>query len=332
MAELRQEPTTKEWVIVATERSGRPIEVKTSEKPNLPRHDNSCSFCPGQEHLTPPEVLSYQVSGRWIVRGFQNKFPILSPQSSISQSSAERHFRRISGAGFHEVIVETPRHDGLIPSRTYHEIELMLKAYRERYLALQRAKSGKAIVIFKNEGISSGASIIHPHSQLVVTPIVPPTLKKKLKISKEYFKATKHSIYRDVERWEVKSGKRLIQDTKLFSIFNPYASLLPFETWIIPKQNKASFAKISDLELIELARVLKDVISRFHKIFGYLDFNWVIHTAPFELEDIDYYFWHIQIQPRLAIIGGFEIGSGMYINTVRPEDAAAFLREAGSAA
>lgn len=188
---------------------------------------------------------------------------------------------------------------------------------------------GRAIVLFKNEGVSAGASIVHPHSQLVVTPMVPPNIEVKLKVAEEHFKSTGRCLYRDVERWEAEGGRRLVLETNLFTVFNPYASRSPFETWITPKWDAASFVEISDGELSGLAGVLKDVITRLYKIFGRLDYNWVVHTAPFGQEDRRDYLWHIQIQPRLTSIGGFEIGTDMFINTVFPEEAAASLREVG---
>ncbi|MFQ6134546.1 MAG: galactose-1-phosphate uridylyltransferase [Nitrososphaerales archaeon] len=331
MTELRQEPTTREWVIVATERSRRPHDFKPAETPTLPRHDKSCPFCPGQEHLTPPEVLSYRDGrGGWTVRGFSNQFPVLAPRGSLERSVVDGHFLRMSGVGVHEVIVETPRHNGFIPSRTLGEVELMLKAYRERHIALRGMRAGRAMVIFKNEGVSAGASVIHPHSQLVVTPLVPPNIEMKLRVAEEYFKETGRCVYRDAERWEVEAGRRLVLETDLFTVFTPYASRSPFETWVIPKRDGSSFAEISDEGLSELAQVLKDVVTRLYKIFGSLDYNWVVHTAPFEYEDREDYLWHIQIQPRLTVIAGFEMGAGMYINTVLPEDAAASLREVAS--
>ena len=335
MSEFRQEITTGEWVIIAAGRARRPTDFKSTDNSTLPSFEKSCPFCPGQEHMTPPDVLRYPEEGdgeSWSMRGFVNKFPILSPEASFEPAIIDDHFVKRGGAGVHEVLVETPRHNGFVPTRSVEEIVLMLKAYRERYSARREEWLGGVMMIFKNEGVSAGASIIHPHSQLLVTPLIPPIIEAKLSIAKQYFQEKNRCLYREVERWESEAKSRLIFKTEQFTVFNPYASRTPFETRIVPRRGKASFADMSQGEMEELARVLRDIMGRFYRVFMTPDFNWIIYTAPFGEENREDFVWHFQIQPRLTVLGGFEMAGGMLVNVVRPEDAASTLREAGSTA
>jgi UDPglucose--hexose-1-phosphate uridylyltransferase len=331
MSEFRQEVTTGEYVIIASGRSKRPTDFKSTDSSTLPSFEKSCPFCPGQEHLTPPDVIRYQNNegNGWSMRGFVNKFPILSPEAEFEPVIINDYFVKRGGAGVHEVLVETPRHNGFVPLRSVEEIVLMLKAYRERYLARREEWRGAVMMIFKNEGVSAGASIIHPHSQLLVTPLIPPIIEAKLRIAKQHFQETGRSIYREVEQWESEEAKsRLVLKTKWFTVFNPYASRTPFETRIIPRSDQASFTDMSHNEIEELATILLDIMGRFYRMFKTPDFNWIIYTAPYGEESRKDFIWHLQIQPRLTVLGGFEMGGGMLVNIVRPEDAASTLRGA----
>ncbi|MCL4436731.1 MAG: galactose-1-phosphate uridylyltransferase [Thaumarchaeota archaeon] len=335
MSEFRQEITTGEWTIIAAGRARRPTDFKSTDSSTLPSFEKTCPFCPGQEYMTPPDVLRYPEEGGgagWSMRGFVNKFPILSPEPPFEPTIIDGHFLKRGGAGVHEVLVETPRHNGFVPSRSVEEILLMLKAYRQRYLARREKWLGGVMIIFKNEGASAGASIIHPHSQLLVTSLIPPMIEAKLRIAKQYFEDSSRCLYREIEQWENESKSRLVLRTEQFTVFNPYASRTPFETCIVPRSDTASFADMSQNEMEELARVLLDVMGRFYRIFRTPDFNWIIYTTPYGEENRKDFIWHLQIQPRLTVLGGFEMAGGMFVNVVRPEDAAAVLREAESTA
>lgn len=333
MPELRQDPATKEWIIIATERAKRPCDFqREAVKKVLPTYDDSCPFCPGREAETPPEVLAYReakganVPG-WTVRVIPNKFSVLVPEGSTERRTKGDLLRVMDGVGYHEVIVETPIHNHFIPHMEEGEVERILQAYRDRYVALRQDRRVKLILIFKNHGEAAGTSLEHPHSQLVATPIVPASIRHRYDVAIQYYDATGRCLDCDIVEAERKADERVVLETEDFLVFHPFASQSPFETWIAPKQHRPSFGQITLEECRALAVVLKTTLARLAKALNDPDYNFVMHTAPIGDEDEEYYLWHIQILPRLTTMAGFEIGSGMRINIAKPEETARFLRQ-----
>jgi len=332
MSELRQDPATKQWVIFARERAKRPhdfISLKTI--PPLPPYKAECPFCAGNENMTPPEIMAYRQGGPanspgWWTRVIPNRFPALNPQGSLSREEEGGLFRKMDGVGQHEVIIETPQHNLCIALMDDRQIEEILLAYRERYLALREDPRYKLIIIFKNHGLAAGTSIEHPHSQLVAMPIVPLTIRFRFEKAANHFDDNGTCVYCDMLREGLQASPRVVMETNRFVVFHPFASRAPFETWIIPKEHQASFGTISMEDAKEFARVLKTTLLKMYKGLNNPDFNYIIQTAPIKDEHEDYFHWHLQILPRLATPAGFELGTGMFINTALPEETAAFMR------
>jgi len=332
MPELRQDPTTKEWVIIAAERSKRAHDFKKAQLiTEKPSYKEDCPFCPGNEHLTPHETLAYRSGGPpdskgWWVRVIPNRFPALSPQGSLERKEEKGFFRMMDGVGIHEVVIEDPLHNQLLPLMEDKQVEEVLLAYRERYLALREDPRIKLIIIFKNYGEAAGTSLEHPHSQLVGTPIVPSNVRKKLQEAARYYDDYGRCVYCDLIEEELSLGKRIVEETERFVVFQPFASRFPFETWIVPKQHQASFGPISMEDSKRFAKVIKGTLFRLHSKLNDPEYNYVIHTAPTKDEEEDYYHWHLQIVPRLTTPAGFEVGSGIFINVSFPEENAQYLR------
>ncbi|MGB9627812.1 MAG: galactose-1-phosphate uridylyltransferase [Thermodesulfobacteriota bacterium] len=332
MPQLRQDPTTKEWVIIASERSKRPHDFKRSEPfTERPSYKEDCPFCMGNEHLTPHETLAYRSGGQkdgkgWWVRVIPNKFPALSPEGSLERKEEKGFFRMMDGVGVHEVVIETPIHNQLLPLMEDKQVEEVLLAYRERYIAIKDDPRIKLIIIFKNHGEGAGTSLDHTHSQLVGTSVVPSNIRKKLEEATRYYDDHGRCVYCDSIMEELFIGERIVADTEKFLVFQPFASRVPFETWIIPKEHQASFGLISMGDSKIFAKVLKETLFKLHSRLNNPDYNFVIHTAPIKDEEEDYYHWHLQIIPRLTTPAGFEMGSGIYINVSFPEETARFLR------
>ena len=329
MPEIRQDPTTKEWVILASNRVKRPRDfIKKQQERSLPPYEPSCPFCRGNEYLSSEEILRYpaEEGSGWRVRVITNKYPALVPQGNTQQREEVGFFSKMNGVGTHDVIVETPVHNRFIPLMEDHEVEELLMVYRERYNQLSRDPKVKLITIFKNHGEAAGTSLIHPHSQLVATPIVSAELRRQFEVATAHYDDTGRCLYQDIIDHELKVGRRIVMDTEEFVVFHPFASRMPFETWIMPKKGQASFGNIPTKDLASLAQVLRITLLKLYLSLNDPDFNYVIHTAPVGDETKDYYLWHIRIVPRLTSIAGFEIGSGMYINAAFPEETAEFIR------
>ncbi len=326
MSELRRDPGTREWVIIATERAARPHSVRAPPRPRTTSRDD-CPFCPGRESETPPEVLVHPQDGPWRVRVVPNMYPALTPGGNTERRIVDGHFMTMDGVGAHEVVIETPDHDRPIAFMTQEEVFDVLSVYQQRYLALREDPSVRFVVIFKNHGPRAGTSLEHPHSQIVATPIAPPQVRRRFEIATEHYDVRGTCLYCDKMEWERQAEKRIIMESDGFLVMHPYASRSPFETLILPKNHRPCFALVEKDELLELATVLGTTLRKIYNALGDPDFNYILHTAPVEDEHKRYFLWHIEIVPRLTTVAGFEMGSGIYINTALPEETARFMRD-----
>jgi UDPglucose--hexose-1-phosphate uridylyltransferase len=332
MPELRKDPVVGRWVIISTERSRRPtsfVPVSHEKKAHF------CPFCAGNEDRTPPEVYAIRPNGGpangpgWTVRVVPNKFPALQIEGTLDRRG-EGLYDKMNGVGAHEVVIETPEHDRDIADQPVEHIEQILNAYRERAMDLHRDKRLRYVLIFKNHGAGAGATLEHPHTQLIATPIVPKILQEELDGARRYFELKERCVFCDIVQQETaeNDGRRVVSLTERFVVVEPFAPRFPFETWILPRQHDASFPVLSDIgELRDLATTLKDTLQRLNRALDRPPFNFVIHTAPVSDGEVEYYHWHLEITPTLTRVAGFEIGSGFHINPTPPEDAAQYLRE-----
>jgi len=329
MSVIRRDITTQDWVLIAPHRGDRPHDhALVRDAHPVAAHDPSCPFCPGNEALTPPEVFRIpEDSNGWAVRVVPNKFGVLTLEGPLQDREDGSLFREMTGVGVHEVIVETPLHNGGLGVMAAAEIELVLRTYQARYQVLRADPRVACILIFKNNGERAGTSLVHPHSQLVALPVVPMQLRQKVAVAKQYFDDQGRCLYCDLVQAEVEAGVRLVWISEPFVVFHPFASHAPFETWIAPTQHQPSFGHASREELATLARVLKKTLQALADALGAPDFNLILHMAPIADETRPYYLWHLQIIPRVTTIAGFELGSGMAISTMRPEETAAIMRD-----
>jgi UDPglucose--hexose-1-phosphate uridylyltransferase len=324
MPELRQDPTTKDWVVIASERSRRPEQFRR-EQPATSRSAGICPFCPGNERLTPPTIAELSDGNAWKVRVVANKFAAFEPDAQ--HHPHQRNFFNTQDAyGHHEVVIETPQHATSLGQMDIPGVREILRVYRDRHLALRGDPKVKLVLAFRNHGLSAGASLAHPHSQIIGTPIIPPGIRRKYEVAIRYFDDTEECIYCAVRDEELKDGRRLLLETRFLTVFHPFASQVPFETWIIPKRHNPSFANAEGHELDDLALSLRAVLGALYAALGNPDYNLIIHTAPVEDEHKPYFLWHVEIRPRLATPAGFELGTGVFINTAVPEETAAYFR------
>jgi len=331
MPELRRDPIIDRWVIISTERGKRPSDFGSAQPK---RRGGFCPFCYGNEEVTPPEILAYRKPGTepnkpgWLTRVVSNKFPALIIEGEL-EKVGEGMYDKMSGIGAHEVIIETPEHNSTMGSMDKIFVINTLKAYRERIRDLTGDKRLKYMMIFKNYGEAAGASLEHPHSQLIATPIVPKRVVEELNGSQRYYSYKERCVFCDMIRQELKDEVRLVEVSDSFISFEPYASRFPFETWILPRKHMTKYEHISDELIEELAIVLQSTIRKLEITLSHPPYNYILHTTPCrEPDDLEYYHWHIEIMPRLTKMAGFEWGTGFYINPTPPEEAAGYLREA----
>lgn len=330
MPELRRDPITGRWIIINTDNPKGPekYEVEVHVKKGA-----VCAFCQGNEKMTPPEIIAYAKQRRdkdtpgWTLRVVPNKFPALQIEGELDKSGIGI-FDMMNGVGAHEVIIETPSHDKEIADRDEKEIQDLLWSYRDRSLDLRKDERFKYILIFKNYGFSAGASLDHPHSQLIALPFVPKRVTGEIEGAEKYFGYRERCVYCDMLRQELQEKQLTITENKSFLSFSPFVSRFPYEAWVIPKEHFSDFAQIQ-VELVnDLASVLKDTLSRIKKVLRDTAYNFIIHSTPLDSLIRDDYHWHIEIMPRLTRVAGFEWGTGFYINPTPPEMAAKTLREA----
>ena len=331
MPELRKDPITGRWVIIATERAKRPSDF-VRDKVEI-RGSGFCPFCYGNEAKTPPEIIAYRGDGSqrnspgWSLRVVANKFPALGIEGSLNRQG-EGLYDRMSGIGAHEVIIETPDHQKTLAMLSPRQIEDVLWAYRDRILDLKKDRRFKYIMIFKNHGEAAGASLEHTHSQLIALPVVPKRVREETDGARDYFNFKERCIFCDIIRQEAESGIRVIADTPAFIAVAPFAPRFPFEIWIMPRVHQSAFEDSQKQEFEQLAVVLKDMLMRLDKVLDYPAYNYIIHTSPIPESPNEHYHWHLEIMPKLTKIAGFEWGTGFHINPTPPEESAKFLREA----
>ena len=328
MPELRQNRLTKEWVIIATERAKRPeeLKVKREAKP-LASYVATCPFCPGNEAQAPPEVWRTPPTreGNWKVRVLPNKFSALSREGEPTRKIV-RSRRTINGVGIHDVIVETPDHSLTTALLSDAQVADVLRSYKARFEAVSADPRVAHVIIFKNHGVAAGTSLEHPHSQMIASPVISSQVRGRLHEALRHFDEFGECIFCETLQEDLTEPDRIVMATEHFVALEPFASPTPFCTHIYPRRHMASFGAVSQPELEDLARVLRSVLARLYHGLDNPDFNYTIRTAPHESAGVTYYHWYVSIIPRLTRVAGFELGSGMFINTMLPEAAAEFLR------
>jgi UDPglucose--hexose-1-phosphate uridylyltransferase len=329
--ELRKDPLTGRWVIIATDRPRRPTDFVREQA--TPRGVRACPFCPGSEQRTPPEVLAYRNGGAangpgWTLRVIPNKFPALRVEGAMERQG-EGLYDKMSGVGAHEVIIETPDHMSTLSDLPEKRLEDIFWAFRDRILDLKKDRRLRYIILFKNHGEGAGSTLEHSHSQLIALPVVPKRVQEEMTGAGRYYEFKERCIYCDIARQELESGTRVVLDTDHFVAIAPYAPRFPFETWIVPRAHRSHFEDTEAGTVQNLAWVFRALLRKVDRVLERPPYNMVIHTSPVQEGPNASYHWHIELIPKLTKVAGFEWGTGFYLNPTPPEEAAKFLREAG---
>lgn len=339
MPELRYDPTFGEWTIVSAERAARRREFPQSAPVReSPEHDPACPFCPGNEAQTPPETLSLPGAHGWQVRVVPNKYPLLAAADRRAASSrlvaAERAARASPAAwltpqaagGVHEVAIVSPSHRRWLPDLGAAEATALIGVLRARYRALAATRGVRYVLIFENHGPAAGASLAHPHVQIVGLPLVPPAVRRRRARAQGYARRTGRSLWADMLAAELRAGERIVAADERFVLWTPFAAHVPFELWLAPRQPRASFGDLADELVQPFALALRAALAALVRALGPIDLNYVFHSAPVGAAAEAGMSWFVQILPRLTALAGFELGGGIAVTTVPPEDAAAQLR------
>jgi UDPglucose--hexose-1-phosphate uridylyltransferase len=328
MPELRKDPIVGRWIIVSTERARRPTDFPP---PPAVRHPGLCVFCPGHESRTPPEIQALRGDGSapdtpgWALRVVPNRFPALRIEGEL-EAAGEGLYDRMTGVGAHEVIVETPDHHASLARLPAGHVVEVVRAYRDRIRDLRRDERLQYVSVFKNQGEGAGASLEHPHSQLIATPIVPIMVTEELAGAVDYYRLKKRCVWCDIVRQERRDRDRLVLEEDGVVALMPFAARFPFETWILPAEHRPRYEDAPDGELAGLGRLLREVLRRVGRILGDPAYNYMLHSAPFRAEEAERFHWHLEIIPKLVRMAGFEWGTGFFINPTPPEEAARYLR------
>ena len=331
MSQLRRDPITGRWIIVNFEKAPSVADFSNSKviKSTDPA---KCPFCYGNESMTPPEIVAHRKNGPpnspdWTIRVVPNKYPALEEKGELKKEGFGI-FDRMNGTGAHEVIIDVPEHEKDIADITDSQAEEVIWSYLGRSTDLRKDPRFKYILIFRNYGKSAGASLEHPHSQLIALPIVPKRVNEELHAAQEYYEYKERCVFCDILGQELSEKERIVESNEYFVSFCPFVSRFPYEMWIMPKKHESHFSGIRKEEVGSLGAILRNSMEKLKKLLNDPPYNYIIHTSPINGFENEYYHWHIEIMPKLVNVAGFEWGSGFYVNPVPPDVAAGNLNKA----
>lgn len=336
-SELRLDLVSQDWVVIATGRGKRPEDFKTEKKAEEKVSRENCCFCKIETQEPPTLVFAKgkrhdfegwdKLPKDWTVIVVPNKYPAFFPQPKLEKKTEGGLYQKMNAVGFHEVVV-TRDHEKHLGQFSQEEAKELLDVYQARYLDLKKEKFVNHISIFHNHGKKAGASIAHPHSQIITTPLIDVDLKSALTKSSEFYSSEdKKCVYCRMNAWELRHKKRLVYENDTFMAVCPFASKTAFEVIISPKEHFPYFEKITEPQKIDLADMFRTVMQKIYKGLVNPDYNFYLHTAPSDGNKHDYYHWHWTILPKIGgLWAGFEMGTRIEISTIEPEKAAEYLR------
>jgi len=322
-SELRMDLVSNDWVVIATNRARRPETFAEQERIKDSIAPDKCFFC-------QPKILEKSVDqvndqdGSWFVVSYPNDYPAFAPGEDLNKRE-QGPYQIMDGIGHHEVII-TADHEKQMALFTVSEIKMVIDLYQKRYLELMKKEFIKYISIFHNHGQEAGASISHPHSQLLAIPVIDPDLRASIDGAENFYKKQGKCVYCTMIDWELKNKKRIIYENDQFLVVSPFASQVSFETRVYPKIHQSNFERMTEPEKELFADAMKVALNKIYKGLKDPAYNFYFHTAPCDGGDYDHYHWHLNILPKTNVWAGFELGAGIEINTIEPEKAAEFLK------
>lgn len=331
-SELRFDLVSKNWIVIATGRARRPEDFQKEKRKKIIAPKKTCPFCNIHSQGKPilifsngqKKPLNQEIPKDWTVIVIPNKFPAFSHNSGLNER-AEGPYQLMDGVGFHEVIV-TRDHHKQIARFSVEQIKELIDVYQERYLDLMNEKFVNYISIFHNHGKEAGASIYHPHSQIIAIPLIDPDIQASINGSRRFLETQAKCVHCAMLEWDIEDGRRIIYKNDDFAALCPFASKVAFETRVYPINHYSYFERINEDQKWKLAEVFSKTIAKISKGLNEPSYNFFLHTAPCDGKNYDHYHWHFEILPKTSIWAGFELGTGIEISAIEPEKAAEYLK------
>lgn len=332
-SEFRFDLVSGDWVLIATGRARKPEFFKKQKREPFEGSKKECPF----EYIEAQEQYIFALPGghsrdiskspprEWRVVVIPNKYPALTPGERLHEH-AEGPYQIIDGVGYHEVVI-TRDHKKSLAHFTAEETKEVIDVYQERFLDLMNERLINYVSIFHNHGRESGASISHPHSQIIAMPLIDPDLTRSLRGSRRWWDIHKKCVHCETLEWDREDGQRIVFENEHFTVVCPFASRVAFEVRVYPKQHLAYFERVKDEEKYALADALRLTLLKLYNGLDDPAYNFFLHTAPSDGKNYDDYHWHFEILPKTSTWAGFELGTGIEISTIEPEKAAEYLRQ-----
>jgi UDPglucose--hexose-1-phosphate uridylyltransferase len=320
VSQLRLNPLTGRWVTVAAERAGRPGDLISRQLSVEADPDRRCPFCPGNEEATPPALETYGPSGAWQVRVVPNLYPAFEGHDPLRVQNLGPVFTQAEASGVHEVLVLTPDHHATWADLDDKQAGLVMAAIRDRMEDHARRATVRYTQAIVNTGREAGASLDHPHAQLLGIPFVPGEMVEE----EAGFRRFEGScLLCTMIEAEARAGHRVVAEDERTIVVCPFWSGAPYEMLVLPRAHGVHLEDTAPADVVAVGRALRDALRLLQRKVGDVAYNVVFHTAPHHHEGP--FHWHVHVVPRLTSLAGFEQGTGVMINIVAPELAARHL-------
>jgi UDPglucose--hexose-1-phosphate uridylyltransferase len=326
MSQLRLNPLTGRWVTVSTERAERPSAFASRSLPVEHDRERPCPFCPGNEEETAPALETYGQEGQWLVRVVANRFPAFYGKEALAATHLGPVFTQAPASGIHEVLVISPDHESSWADLSDKQAGLVMAAMRDRveeHAGVEGVRYTQAIV---NHGREAGASIEHPHGQLLGIPFVPGEIVDE---EAGFARFVGGCLMCTTVEAEVEAGHRTVHEDDLAVVVAPFWSGTPYELLVIPRAHEGHLHRAKPADVVAVGKALRTTLARLRALLGDVAYNLVIHTSPHRHDG--QFHWHAHVLPKVTTRAGFELGTGVLINIVAPELAARQLNEVNAA-
>ncbi len=321
MSQLRLDPLTGRWVAVDTDRSTRPGAFAARSLTVQTGPVRPCPFCPGQEEATPPALETYGPTGSWLVRVVPNLYPAFEGDAPMVVTNRGPVFIQAPASGIHEVLILSPEHDASWGDLSEAQTSLVMSAIRDRIEEHSHAPGLRYSQAIVNAGREAGASIDHPHGQLLGMSFVPRELVDE---QAGFSRFAGGCLLCTTAEAEAELGYRVVHSDDQTVVICPFWSGVPFEMLIIPRAHGPHLHRSSPADLAGVGHAVRKAVGQLRQRLGDVAYNLVFHSAPYRPSGT--FHWHAHIWPKITTLAGFELGTGVFINIVPPEQAAEELR------